>query len=117
MHFADFQATDSGGPITLSTLLAGEVDVALLFTTDPAIVRYDLVLLDDDRQLQPAENVTPVVRSELIEDHGPALASTINSVTRKLSTTQLRSLNGLLNSDASNLHTVAAEWLARVVQG
>jgi osmoprotectant transport system substrate-binding protein len=117
MHFADFQATDSGGAITLSTLLAGEVDVALLFTTDPAIVRYDLVLLDDDRQLQPAENVTPVVRSELIEDHGPALASTINSVTRKLSTTQLRSLNGLLNSDASNLHTVAAEWLARVGRG
>jgi len=117
MHFADFVATDSGGPVTVSTLLAGEVDVALLFTTDPAIVRYDLVLLDDDRQLQPAENVTPVVRSELIEDHGPELASTINSVTRKLSTTQLRSLNGLLNSDASNLHTVAAEWLARVGRG
>jgi osmoprotectant transport system substrate-binding protein len=117
MEFADFLATDSGGPVTLSTLIAGEVDVALLFTTDPAIERYDLVLLDDDRQLQPAENVTPVVRSELIDEHGPGLASTINSVTRKLSTTQLRSLNGLLNDDASNLHTVAAEWLSRVGRG
>jgi osmoprotectant transport system substrate-binding protein len=117
LEFGDFLATDTGGPVTLSTLIAGEVDVALLFTTDPAIERYDLVLLDDDRQLQPAENVTPVVRSELIEEHGRALASTINSVTRKLSTTQLRSLNGLLNEDASNLHTVAAEWLSRVGRG
>jgi osmoprotectant transport system substrate-binding protein len=117
MQFADFLATDSGGPVTLSTLIAGEIDVALLFTTDPAIERYDLVLLDDDRRLQPAENVTPVVRSELIEDHGSDLASTINSVTKKLSTTQLRSLNGLLNNDASNLHTVAADWLARVGRG
>jgi osmoprotectant transport system substrate-binding protein len=114
LQFGDFLVTDSGGPVTLSTLIAGEVDVALLFTTDPAIERYNLVLLDDDRRLQPAENVTPVVRTELIEEHGPELASTINSVTRKLSTTQLRSLNGLLDVDASNLHSVAAEWLARV---
>jgi osmoprotectant transport system substrate-binding protein len=116
LEFGDFLATDTGGPVTLSTLVAGEADVALLFTTDPAIVRYDLVLLDDDRQLQPAENVTPVVRTELVEKHGPAFASTINAVTRRLSTTQLRSLNGLLNSDASNLHTVAADWLTRVGQ-
>jgi osmoprotectant transport system substrate-binding protein len=116
LEFEDFLATDSGGPVTLSTLIAEEVDVALLFTTDPAIERYDLVMLDDDRQLQPAENVTPVVRTELVEEHGPTFASTINAVTRRLSTTQLRSLNGLLNSDASNLHTVAADWLARVGQ-
>jgi osmoprotectant transport system substrate-binding protein len=116
LEFGDFLATDTGGPVTLSTLVAGEVDVALLFTTDPAIVRYDLVLLDDDRQLQPAENVTPVVRTELVEKHGRSFASTINAVTRRLSTTQLRSLNGLLNSDASNLHTVAADWLTRVGQ-
>jgi osmoprotectant transport system substrate-binding protein len=116
LEFGDFLATDTGGPVTLSTLIAGEVDVALLFTTDPAIVRYDLELLDDDLQLQPAENVTPVIRTEIVEEHGPALASTINAVTRRLSTTQLRSLNGLLNSDASNLHTVAADWLTRVGQ-
>jgi len=117
LQFDNFLATDSGGPVTLSTLIAEEVDVALLFTTDPAIERYDLVLLDDDRQLQPAENVTPVVRTELIEEHGPAFASTINAVSRRLSTTQLRSLNGLLDGDASNLHTVAADWLARVGRG
>ena len=117
LEFDDFLATDSGGPVTLSTLIAGEVDVALLFTTDPAIERYNLVLLEDDRQLQPAENVTPVIRSELIEEHGPELAFTINAVTRHLSTQELRRLNGDLGSGAANLRSVAAEWLARVGQG
>lgn len=117
LKFDDFLATDSGGSVTLSTLIAGEVDVALLFTTDPAIERYNLVLLEDDRQLQPAENVTPVIRSELIQEHGPELAFTINAVTRHLSTAELRRLNGDLDSEASNLRSVAAEWLARVGQG
>lgn len=116
LKFDDFLATDSGGSVTLSTLIAGEVDVALLFTTDPAIERYNLVLLEDDRRLQPAENVTPVIRSELIQEHGPELAFTINAVTRHLSTQELRRLNGDLDSDASNLRAVAAEWLARVGQ-
>jgi osmoprotectant transport system substrate-binding protein len=116
LNFGDFLATDSGGPITRSALLAGEVDVALLFTTDPAIERYDLVLLDDDRQLQPAENVTPVVQMELIEQHGPELTSTIDNVTANLSTAELRRLNGLIEADASNLHEIASQWLAELTE-
>jgi len=61
--------------------------------------------------------VTPVIRSELIEEHGPELAFTINAVTRHLSTQELRRLNGDLGSGAANLRSVAAEWLARVGQG
>jgi osmoprotectant transport system substrate-binding protein len=116
LDFGDFLATDSGGPITRSALLAGEVDVALLFTTDPAIERYDLVLLEDDRQLQPAENVTPVVQTELIEQHGRELTSTVNNVTAHLSTAELRRLNGLVNDDASNLHEIASQWLAQIAE-
>jgi osmoprotectant transport system substrate-binding protein len=116
LDFGDFLATDSGGPITRSALLAGEVDVALLFTTDPAIERNDLVLLEDDRQLQPAENVTPVVQTELIEQHGRELTSTVDKVTAHLSTAELRRLNGLVNGDASNLHEVASEWLAQIAE-
>ena len=46
------------------------IDVALLFTTDPAIGGRDLVELEDDRDLQPAENVTPLVRDEVVERWG-----------------------------------------------
>ena len=53
---------EPGGPATLSALRNGYVDVAQLFTSDPALADGDLVELRDDRGLQPAENVTPLVR-------------------------------------------------------
>src|SRR5215207_9021015 len=58
IKFAEVVALDAGGPLTRQALATGIVDVALLFSTDPAIVDDDLVELVDDRALQPAENVT-----------------------------------------------------------
>jgi osmoprotectant transport system substrate-binding protein len=63
LNFKDFIPLDVGGPLTREALDGDVVDVALLFTTDPAIAGSDLVALEDDRGLQPAENVTPLVRS------------------------------------------------------
>ena len=62
LRFKAFIPLDAGGPLTLQALEAGNVGVALLFTTDPAIPARHLVILADDRGLQPAENITPLVR-------------------------------------------------------
>ena len=40
---------DAGGPVTRQALNDGYVDIALLFTTDPAIAATSLVELVDDR--------------------------------------------------------------------
>ena len=58
---------DVGGPLTHQALDGGHVDAALLFTTDPCIATEGLVMLADDRGLQPAENVTPLVRTEVVD--------------------------------------------------
>ena len=42
VEFGDVLALDPGGPVTRQALLNGEIDVALLFTTDPAIEREGL---------------------------------------------------------------------------
>ena len=62
LRFKAFIPLDAGGPLTLQALEAGNVGVALLFTTDPGIAARHLVILADDRGLQPAENITPLVR-------------------------------------------------------
>ena len=59
LRFREFVPLDSGGPLTRQALLDGDVSVALLFTTDPAIRAQHLVVLTDNRGLQPAENVVP----------------------------------------------------------
>ena len=62
LRFRAFAALDAGGPLTRQALESGDIGVALLFTTDPAIQARHLVVLADNRGLQSAENVVPVLR-------------------------------------------------------
>lgn len=102
---------DAGGPRTVSALAEGTVDVALLFTSDAAIDLNDFVLLEDDRGLQPAENVTPVVRTDVLDHFGPTLAETVNTVSALLSTDELRTLNAEVARGATP-RGLASRWLA-----
>ena len=113
LKFKEFIPLDVGGALTREALDGDVVDVALLFTTDPAIADPDLVALEDDRGLQPAENVTPLVRSAVVERLGPDLARAVDAVSRKLTTESLRDLNAQVAVDGSDPARVAGEWLER----
>ena len=71
ISFGDFVPLDAGGPVTAEAVRRGLVDVGVLFTTDASLDEHGLLLLVDDRALQPAENVTPLVRSEVAQVFGP----------------------------------------------
>lgn len=47
--------------------------MAVLFTGDQPIASRQLVFLADDLGLQPAENITPVLRHDILDLHGPDL--------------------------------------------
>ena len=110
LEFGRFQTLDAGGPVSVTALRSGTVDVALLFTTDAAIDQYDFVLLYDDLGLQPAENVTPVVREEVVEAHGDAFVRLVDSVSALLTTGDLRELNARVAAGQTPSE-VAAAWL------
>ena len=110
IRFADVISTlDAGGSRTVAALTQGTVDVALLFTSDGAIDLNDFVLLRDDRGLQPAENVTPVVRREAL-GRFPALAGSVNAVSALLTTEGLRSMNAEM-AHGADPRRIASEWL------
>ena len=76
LWFEDFMPLDVGGPLTHQALADGHIDVALLLSTDPLLAAGgDLVVLADDRSLQPAENVTPLVRAEVVARGGDELVA------------------------------------------
>jgi osmoprotectant transport system substrate-binding protein len=106
-----FGNLDAGGPLTVSALADGTVDVGLLFTSDGAIDLNDFVLLEDDLRLQPAENVTPVIRTGVLARFGPSLADTVNAVSALLTTGELRTLNAEVARGASP-QQIASRWLA-----
>jgi osmoprotectant transport system substrate-binding protein len=111
LEFAEFRSLDTGGPITVEALETGEIDVGILFTTNPAIPANDLVPLEDDLGLQPHENVVPIVRTEVIDRFGEELVVLVDSVSAKLTTDELRDLNERVEQFGSSPATAATEWL------
>jgi osmoprotectant transport system substrate-binding protein len=111
LHFKAFIPLDVGGPLTLQALDAGDIGAALLFTTDPGITARHLVVLADDRGLQPAENITPLVRTDVIVRYGPNLLAALNTVSALLDTGTLRALDARVELAGQDPRLVAGRWL------
>ena len=111
LRFKAFIPLDAGGPLTLQALEAGYIGAALLFTTDPSIPAHHLVALADDRELQPAENITPLVRTDAIVRYGPRLLAVLNRVSARLGTGALRALDAQVELAGRSPRLVAGRWL------
>jgi osmoprotectant transport system substrate-binding protein len=111
LHFARFEAMPSR-EVTAAALETGEIDVGMIDTTHPSLLRpgVDLVQLADDRRLQPADNVVPVLRREILEAYGPALVRLLNAVSAPLTTAELTKLN-LQVAEGQPAADAAAAWL------
>jgi osmoprotectant transport system substrate-binding protein len=119
LAFKRFVPLDPGGPLTAEELASGQIDVAVLFTTDGEIPSRGFVVLKDDLGLQPPENVTPVVRKEVVLAHGQRFTDVVNAVSANLTTEVLRELNRLVSLGSSSPASVARRWLLskRLIQG
>ena len=106
--FYDFMALDAGGPLTVDALRRDDVQVGLLFSTDPRIEENGFVPLLDDRRLQDAENITPVIRSEKLNDEVRRL---LDAVSARLTSAEMTDLVGLVVIDGQDVATVATGFL------
>jgi osmoprotectant transport system substrate-binding protein len=106
--FDDFTPLDAGGPLTVDALKADEVQIGLLFSTDPSIGQNGFVPLADDRHLQDAENITPLIRSEKLNGEVRAL---LDAVSARLSTEKVTELVGKVVIDGQDVAAVANEFL------
>jgi osmoprotectant transport system substrate-binding protein len=107
--FKDFQPLDVGGPETIAALNANEVQIGLLFSTDPSIAANGFVPLTDDRDLQDAENITPVIRSDKLDDD---VRETLDRLSAQLSSDEVTSLVGQVVIDGRDVAAVARAFLA-----
>jgi osmoprotectant transport system substrate-binding protein len=106
IEFGDFKALEYGASIT--ALSGGEIDVALLFSTDGSIVENNLVVLEDDKNLQAADNITPLVREETLNDE---IESLLNEVSASIETDKITELNKRANVDVEDPKDLAEEYL------
>lgn len=110
VEFEEFRALDTGGPVTKSALKQGDIDVARLFTTDAAIAKNNWVVLKDDKDLVPAQNLIPVIRKDTLT---PEIRKALNELSAKLTTQQVTDLNAKVSIGKQDPAKVAREWLQK----
>lgn len=110
LTFKEFKPLDVGGPITVTAVESGQVDVGLLFTSDPSIAAKGFVLLDDDKHLQPSDNVAPVVRQAVLDAH-PEVKTVLEGISAKLDQAGLIGLNKVVAIDKQDPADAAKDWL------
>jgi len=82
LDFKEVKKLDAGGPITTKALDDGDIQVAVLFTGS-SVIGDNLVKLEDDKGLQPADNTIVLVNTSKITG---ALKADLDAVTEKLTT-------------------------------
>jgi osmoprotectant transport system substrate-binding protein len=89
----------------------GRAQLAVAFTTDGQLSQGGYTLLRDPQNIFGFQNVTFVVRGNVLTREGPAFAQTINAVSAKLSTQALRVMNAAVVLDQQNPAAVARQFL------
>ncbi|WP_409234722.1 ABC transporter substrate-binding protein [Streptomyces sp. PA5.6] len=87
----------------------GTDQLVLTTTTDATLKNYDLVILDDDKKLQNADNILPVVNAK--EAGGKEIAEALGKLTKTLTTDDLIELNRKVDEERQKEADVAEEYL------
>ena len=108
LEFKAFKSLDAGGPLTFAALKQGAINVGLVFSSDGGITASNFVVLEDDKHLQQADNIVPLIRSAVGTSE---VTSILNSIDAKLNTPDLTAMNKSADVDKQDPADIAATWV------
>jgi osmoprotectant transport system substrate-binding protein len=113
---SDQLITLSGGD-TAATIAAAAnqtngVNAAMVYGTDGGIAPSGLVVLEDDKQVQPVYQPAPIIREEVLKDN-PKIADVLGPVFQKLDLPTLQDLNGRVQVGGEPAKAVAEDFLKK----
>src|SRR5216684_7937334 len=106
--FKAFKALDTDGPLTRAAFKNGSIDVGLVFSSDGDLNSLGLVVLQDDKHLENADNVVPILRQAAASDE---VKKVLNAIDAKLTTADLVTLNSQVSIQHQDADAVATAWL------
>ena len=98
---------DSGGPLTVKALKDGDIQLANIYSSDPALADGTLTVLDDPKGLFLASHVVPLASSRVNDD----AAAVINRVSAAMDAEDLVEMNRASTADQKSASQIAHEWL------
>jgi osmoprotectant transport system substrate-binding protein len=109
LHFKAFKSLDTGGPLTFAALTQGAINIGLVFSSDGGITANNLVVLEDDKHLQQADNIVPLIRTDVLNSE---ITTLLNSIDAKLNTPDLTALNKSADVDKQDPADLAKTWVS-----
>lgn len=110
VKISKFEPLGFGTPQTKDALTKGEVQVGQVGTSDGQIQQLKLVVLEDDKNWQNAENLVPVVSTKFLDAH-PDVEKALNSLSGVLTTEDLMKLNAQVDAERQLPEDVAKQYL------
>ncbi|WEO75967.1 ABC transporter substrate-binding protein [Cryobacterium sp. SO2] len=98
---------DGGGPLTLKALRDDAIQLAVIYTADPAIGSNDLVALEDPKGLFLPSHVVPIASDKLDAE----AQGIINEISAALTPEGLIALNAESIDKQAPASTIAGTWL------
>lgn len=103
---------DTAATIAAAARGTSGTNAAMVFGTDGSLAAAKLVVMEDDRSVQPVYQPAPVVRGAVLKAH-PEIATALDPVFRRLDLATLRDLNGRVQLAGEPASAVAADFLRR----
>ena len=108
IQFKGFKSLDAGGPLTINAITGGQVQMGLVFSSDGVVQSKKLVVLTDDKHLQNADNILPLLRKQVASADAQAV---LDKVDQALTTQELQQLNAQVGVDKEDPSDVATQFL------
>jgi len=106
--FKAFKPLDTDGPLTRAAFKNGSIDVGLVFSSDGDLNSLNLVVLQDDKHLENADNVVPILRQAAASAE---VKTVLNAIDGKLTTADLVNMNSQVSLQHQDADAVAKAWL------
>jgi osmoprotectant transport system substrate-binding protein len=111
LQFAGFKSLDEAGPLSVAALKNGEAQVVELFSSDGNVVSNNFVALTDNKHLEGADYIVPVIRKSVATS---GVESVLNKIDAKLTTAAISKLNLDVTSKQQQPAAVAQAWVNSV---
>ncbi|HYL08752.1 MAG TPA: ABC transporter substrate-binding protein [Candidatus Udaeobacter sp.] len=108
IHFKDFKALDTDGPLTRAAFKSNTIQVGLVFSSDGDLNANSLVVLQDDKHLEAADNIVPILRQSVASDD---VKSILNNIDSHLTTADLVTMNSQVSIQHQDADAVAKAYL------
>ncbi len=111
IDISDFVPLEFGSAQMKAAVKSGEVQMGETGTTDGTLAAAGFVLLEDDKGMQPAQNLTPAVNTDFLNAN-PDLPAMFDKLSAALTTGDLAAMDAKVDVERQKPEDVAAQFLS-----